>query len=115
MSLKLLHRILNFLDVPFDPADSLNQLRRHLHLYVSQMQKASANTGTDLSWHRLFADMVQSREHWPQLISSSAKDKIRMKFLDMTGHAALKHGVCAPLHAHICLEPCLQPAKPDTF
>ena len=108
MSLKPLRRVLTFLDIAFDATESLNQLRRRLRLYVSRMQKASANGGTDLSWRRLFADLVQSREHWPQQISSSAKDKLRSKFLDMTGYAALKTGVCAccaesALDSSLCL------------
>ena len=75
MSLKPLHHVLSFLDIPFDVADSLNQLRRRLHVYVSQMQKTLSNTGSDHSWRRLFADLAHTSEHWPQMISLSAKEE----------------------------------------
>ena len=107
MSLKPLHQILNHLEVPFDNSESLNQLCRCLCLYVSHLQKTSSAPGTDLSWKELFADMVHTREHWPQVISPSAKNKIRDNFLKMTSYTTLKPAVCASC-GESCLESSLQ-------
>ena len=39
--------------------------------------------------------MVHTREHWPQVISPSAKNKICDNFLKMTSYTTLKPAVCA--------------------
>ena len=54
-----------------------------------------------MSWDNLFRDLVDTRENWPQLLSSSSKNKIREKFLNLTGSPALKVEVCAS-----CAEAC---------
>ena len=110
MSLKPLRRILTYLDVPFDSQDSLNQLRRRLNVYMSRLQKSHSDEGSDLSWRKLFADLVHTHENWPQVVSSSLKDRIRSNFLKATGSAALKAGVCASC-AESCLDNCLQVVK----
>ena len=110
MSLKPIHCILTHLEVPFDNNNTVNQLHHRLHSYVSHMQKASSAPGTNLSWKELFADMVQSHEHWPQLILSSAKERIRDNFLKMTSSTTLKAGVCVSCAEH-SMDSCLQLVK----
>ena len=95
MSLKPLRRVFRHLDIPFDSNDSLNQLRRRLNAYVAKMRKALISEGSDLSWSSICADLVETREQWPQLISASSKDKIHDDFLKLTAYDALKSGVCA--------------------
>lgn len=82
MSLKLLRCVLSHLDIPFNGSDSLNKLWKCLSLYVSRMQKA--HIGSDTSWAALFSDLVHTHECWPQLISSSSKERIRSKFVTLT-------------------------------
>ena len=113
MSLKPLRHVLAHLEVPYDSSDSLNQLHRCLRSYVSCIQKTSSMPGSDLSWKELYADMIHTHEHWPQLISSSAKDRIR-NFLKMTSSAALKSGVCASC-AESCLDSSLQLVRASTL
>ena len=112
MSLKPLRRVLNHLDVPFDSDDLLNQLHKCLKLYVSRMQKARSES--DLSWKKLFDDLVDTRENWPQLVSSSMKDRIREHFLRLTGSVALKNGVCAAC-AELCQDQSLHLVKASTI
>ena len=92
MSLKTLRHVLHLLQVPFDASDSLNQLCQHLTLYRARIQKAPA--GSDLSWSKLFSDLVHTRENWLQSVSSSTRGQVCENFLKLTGSSALKSRVC---------------------
>ena len=102
MSLKPLCRVLSHLDIPFERTESLNQLRHWLRLYVSHLQKSRSADGTDISWKKLFSDLVHTRESWPQLIPPASKEEICEWFLNLTGSSALKTGVCASCSQACC-------------
>ena len=76
------------------------------------MQKARSEG--DLSWKKLFDDLVDTRENWPQLVSLSMKDRIREHFLRLTGSVALKNGVCAAC-AESCQDQSLHLVKASTI
>ena len=95
MSLKPLRHVLTHLAVPFAATDTVNQLRRRLALYVSRMQKTHSGDGVDKSWDAVFAELVSTRENWPQLISPLVKQSIREDFIKLTSASTLKTGVCA--------------------
>lgn len=107
MSLKPLRHVLTHLEVPFNQSESLNQLRNRLRIYVSCLQKSRSDLGVDHSWKSLFSDLVNTQENWPQVVSSTAKERICSHFLELTGMTALKSGVCASC-AESCLDRSLQ-------
>ena len=102
MSLKSLWHVLTHLEVPFDSSDSLNQLCSHLKTYVSQLQKSCSGDGVDCSWCTLFHNLVDTHDHWPQVVLSSVKDRIHSHCVEITGMAAFKSGVCVS-----CSESCV--------
>jgi len=100
-----LRRLLQLHDVEFSPEDSVSKLRRVLKKYITRLKKGKQVEDSHRIMAANFAKSVKEKERsknvWPQLVSSSLKDKILKHFRELTSKETLSSFTCAS-----CAEKC---------
>ncbi|KAF8222655.1 hypothetical protein L208DRAFT_1522515, partial [Tricholoma matsutake] len=98
-SARVLRRVLDSYNIPYDSPSRLSHLRKQIHLYIHRLRKgkhAVHNTGTSPSQRSKIASL------WPPSVASSQlKQKIIQMFQRETSSEKLRESTCAA-----CTESC---------
>ena len=99
VSKKVLRRILTCRHIEFDDSDSIGQLRRFLHSYITQLRKGKRSEWTKnmhLQGQREHEEQLENiRQNWPQPVSMECKEQCIRNFRAATSSDSLRQFTCA--------------------
>ena len=101
-----LQRLLNTLEVEYQPSENVRQLRSHLKKYTSKLRKQlvvlQKGENAHAEQEAIKERLEKIRAEWPSLVPHSLKDRIITMFHQQTSSDTLKSVTCAA-----CAESCL--------